>query len=210
MILLYFPRNISKKNVFSFWKRLYCHWPLEICGIWRLNTSTYLLLDEGLIEKSTKHILAIIRYFPDCYTSQILKRNSLLYCILLKHIYSVNINTTICNLWYCLLSGFRFILSFYQFVKSLGIVKVDSESLEIRSRDSESVSVLCQVVEQLVAAVKSQSHMALIHCNCYNGKKSLENRKKRWMNEWRSSQLLSRMWQGLLWENEVVSICTVW
>lgn len=88
----------QKKNVFSFWKRLYWHWPLEICSIWRLNTSTYLLLDEGLIEKSTKHILAIIRYFLDCCTSQILKRNSLLYCILLKHIYSVNINTTICIL----------------------------------------------------------------------------------------------------------------
>lgn len=69
-------------------------------------------------------------------------------------------------------------------MKSLGTVKVDTEFLEIRSKASESVSVLRQVVEQLVAAVKSQSHMALIHCNCYNGKKSLENRKKdEWMSE---------------------------
>jgi len=34
------------------------------------------------------------------------------------------------------------------------------------------------MVEQLVAAFKNQSHMALIHCNCYNRKKALKNRKK--------------------------------
>jgi len=41
----------------------------------KIKLSTHLLLDAGLIDKSAKHIVIIIRYFLDFYNVNILKRN---------------------------------------------------------------------------------------------------------------------------------------
>lgn len=136
------PRNVLKKKRYFKkinWKRLDSRWTLEICHIWRSNTSAQLLLSAELIEKPAKHVLVIIRYFSDSCTVKMLKRNLFLYCSPLMHIYLTTINRTI----FVLFLKWIWINSFIILIcEKPRHVKVDTESLEIRSKASESLSVL--------------------------------------------------------------------